>query len=712
VRTLVVVSVAAVLLAALPATGAVRIVLDSTEGDPVGGGRLRSLPVWNVSAVESQPGEIAVVKSDEVFRAEWAFVFRAPEGEALVPGVYEGATRGSNHQPGDPFLSVFTGTRQLCEFVTGRFEVLELTRYPSGGVRSFGADFEQRCEDGPPLRGSIRWSTGAGTCAGAAVGTPCDDLDACTPSSSCDGFQCVPAPIAACAATETCEVSVCDPATGACLGVVEAEDDAPCDDAEPCTQDESCQAGVCTGGSRPFCDDGDVCTDDFCTDGVGCTAAPAPGRCGLPGEPSSIVFLERTGLVGVADSRARWTSADGLFNVDVLRMGVRRHILRISANGRDTSAFLELAVPGETQLRPGTYVGATNDRDPTRPYLEAGAGSLCPDGTVGRFTVLVADWAPTGELLRFAADFTQQCRGADARPMVTGAVRYRTGDLACRTAPDGTACDPMDACVGAASCRDGLCVATDVTTCAAPDACRQASACDPRTGLCAEPLATYDGSPCDDADPCTTTSSCAGGACVGGDPLDCDDRNVCTADSCTPGVGCTSEPIDGSCWTLDGTITFAVAGRGRACRCTQALRHRTMALFANGVFRTGGTECPDTIFPGSTISVPDEVGLWFPARAGRLDLEPLNLGTVAEQANRCNAAVSEPQAIRRRLEMIDGGSALREKSSVLLARRGGRTIRATMRLGGVPGDGVRAPDALPMFGEWDACLAKLGRCMR
>lgn len=695
--------VLAVLVTALPAAAGVRAVLVSEIGDPVGGGGLHAPSVFFVGG--SDPGEITVGTTD------FTLAFRAPAGEALAPGSYESATSGTNHQPGDPAISVFTGVAQGCDFVTGRFDVLELTRYQSGSVRSFAVDFEQRCEGGPPLRGSIRWSPGAAACQGASVGTPCDDLDACTPSSTCDGVFCVSAPIAPCTGTESCEVSVCDPTTAACLGVVAARDDTPCDDGEPCTEDETCRAGVCTGGRRPFCTDGDQCTDDFCTDGVGCVAAPMPGRCGAPGEPTSVLYVERTGWLTVPDARRRWTSADGDITVDIVRPGARRRILRIFATGPDTWASLAFAVPGQLEIRPGTYVGATDDPDPTRPHLDVDGGGACPNGAVGRFTVLVADWAPTGELLRFAADFTQHCRGAETQPTMRGAVRWRTGDLACRTAPDGTPCDPLDACVGAASCRDGVCVATEVTTCDAPGICQDVSACDPRTGACAAPVAARDGSECDDGDPCTTTSACAGGACVGADPLDCDDRNVCTADACTPGVGCTSTPIAGSsCWTLDGTTTFTVSGNGRSCRCSRPV-HRTMALFENGGFVTAGADCIDPAFGGVSVTVPDEVGLWFPTRAGRIDLEPLNLAAVADGTNRCvSGSPTGPLTLRRRVQLRDGQ--LREKGSVVFARRAGRTVRATTRLTGVPGDGVRAPDTLPMFGEWDACLPKLRRCLR
>ena len=54
--------------------------------------------------------------------------------------------------------------------------------------------------------------------------------------------------------------SVCDPSTGACESSYEADGTA-CDDANACTEGETCSAGVCSG-SDTTCDDGNTCTND------------------------------------------------------------------------------------------------------------------------------------------------------------------------------------------------------------------------------------------------------------------------------------------------------------------------------------------------------------------------------------------------------------------------------------------------------------------
>ncbi len=51
-----------------------------------------------------------------------------------------------------------------------------------------------------------------------------------------------------------------------------------CDDADPCTQDDVCSEGKCTGQAID-CDDHDPCTADACASGGGCQHTPFSGAC-------------------------------------------------------------------------------------------------------------------------------------------------------------------------------------------------------------------------------------------------------------------------------------------------------------------------------------------------------------------------------------------------------------------------------------------------
>ena len=70
-------------------------------------------------------------------------------------------------------------------------------------------------------------------------------------------------------ADSPCRKTVCTPETGEC-GQIILEDGRPCDDANACTIGDLCKAGVCIGSAPRSCDDGNVCTNDTCDSVTGC----------------------------------------------------------------------------------------------------------------------------------------------------------------------------------------------------------------------------------------------------------------------------------------------------------------------------------------------------------------------------------------------------------------------------------------------------------
>jgi hypothetical protein len=145
-------------------------------------------------------------------------------------------------------------------------------------VLGFSADFSIRCPGSPAeIRGAFRFRAGDAGCAGAADGTPCDDRNACTGSSSCRDGLCVGAAPVACAPTSCREAPVCDPASGTCALPAALPDGTRCDDAAACVVGGTCDAGACVSAVPP-CDDFDVCTADACG-GAGCVHEPIDGTC-------------------------------------------------------------------------------------------------------------------------------------------------------------------------------------------------------------------------------------------------------------------------------------------------------------------------------------------------------------------------------------------------------------------------------------------------
>jgi hypothetical protein len=84
----------------------------------------------------------------------WSLTFDAPQGQALVPGTYTGATRFPFNGAG-PGLSLF-GNGRGCNQLTGEFTIINAVFGPDGYVQTFDATFEQHCEGlGPAARGEV-----------------------------------------------------------------------------------------------------------------------------------------------------------------------------------------------------------------------------------------------------------------------------------------------------------------------------------------------------------------------------------------------------------------------------------------------------------------------------------------------------------------------------------------------------------------------------
>src|SRR4051812_25897855 len=101
----------------------------------------------------------------------------------------------------------------------------------------------------------------ADSCPGQPDGTPCDDGDACTQTDTCQSDVCTGANPVVCTAIDACHVSGnCDPGNGICSNP-EKPNGSACNDADACTQTDTCQGGTCVGGNPVICAAGDDCHD-------------------------------------------------------------------------------------------------------------------------------------------------------------------------------------------------------------------------------------------------------------------------------------------------------------------------------------------------------------------------------------------------------------------------------------------------------------------
>jgi hypothetical protein len=112
----------------------------------------------------------------------------------------------------------------------------------------------------------------------ATNGTGCNDGDACTQTDTCQAGVCTGGNPKTCTASDQCHVAgTCDSATGMCSNPT-ATNGTGCNDGNACTQTDTCQAGVCTGGNPKTCTALDQCH-------VAGTCNMTTGVCSNPNAP-------------------------------------------------------------------------------------------------------------------------------------------------------------------------------------------------------------------------------------------------------------------------------------------------------------------------------------------------------------------------------------------------------------------------------------------
>ncbi|MGB2716775.1 MAG: hypothetical protein WBC51_21515, partial [Vicinamibacterales bacterium] len=135
--------------------------IDSQSGDPVGRARRHIwLDARMTSLQEDQSRVTLVIQGSD--GASWNVYLKAPVGEQLRAGSYEGAVAifQATSSPGI-LVGSTSGSCTNSGFV-GRFVIYEISfaSSTSRALTALAADFEQQCEpEGPRLRGAIRFQS-------------------------------------------------------------------------------------------------------------------------------------------------------------------------------------------------------------------------------------------------------------------------------------------------------------------------------------------------------------------------------------------------------------------------------------------------------------------------------------------------------------------------------------------------------------------------
>lgn len=324
-------------------------------------------------------------------------------------------------------------------------------------------------------------------------GNPCDDIDPCTLGDYCNASSVCVGTVIACNDGNPCTLDECDEATGECL--TDAQPGIPCDDGEACTDDDACTAAATCLGIDKLCDDGKLCTEDSCSG----------GQCVFNTENCDCLTAQ-----DCDDSNPCTTNTCDLATGDC-----------------------ELAANISTPCDDGDLCTQTDACNATGECV--GLLIACDDGNDCTDDLCVAGTC------EFAPNSANPC-------------------------DDGVACTVSDVCVGATCqgvplvCNDGLACTND--------------GCNPGTGAC--DYVPMPG-PCDDSDPCTIGDMCNGSQCVG-NQVDCNDDNICTNDFCDGTGTCVHNPMPGATCDDGDDCTFAdecdavanCVGQGVNCNDNQA----------------------------------------------------------------------------------------------------------------------------------------------
>jgi hypothetical protein len=398
---------------------------------------------------------------------------------------------------------------------------------------------------------------------------PPSTVNKCLGTWECDAGGCrlLPDTEVACAygpgeSPTPCKLKTCVPSTGACAWVTLATQ-AECDDGDPCTIGQRCDAaGTCAGGLPVECDDHNPCTVDACdpaagcthtsADGAACTGPSSAGTCALgvcqetaPQSCKGAVACTASGICGVVmtcdktdnqylcrpvgapvacdDSNPEdcklWTcSPDGLACVATYQPEGQA----CADQNLCTAGDFCVAGGGGTTTCTGSLVSCQDQNPCTAGSCEAG---LCNQ-------TLVADGAACddGDLLTE----NDVCNAGICKGIPV---------FQCENDPECGYIDPADKCKGLKRCVDSVCVDDPLTAVgcpAAPGPCSYYQ-CGAATGQC-ELKMKPSGQGCNDGNLCTggnqAGATCDGlGVCRKGVEVECDGQTACQTEICLQATG-------------------------------------------------------------------------------------------------------------------------------------------------------------------------------
>ncbi len=141
--------------------------MDSDANDYIGQGQSYTFPETSgnfsvTTGISGISNAVSLTFETPDTANEWQHVtleFAPPAGKTLSVGSYEGAERLAFATPGHPGMDI-SMTGRGCNEISGRFDVLELGLNNLGQLNRLAIDFEQHCDNAPPLLfGQLRFNS-------------------------------------------------------------------------------------------------------------------------------------------------------------------------------------------------------------------------------------------------------------------------------------------------------------------------------------------------------------------------------------------------------------------------------------------------------------------------------------------------------------------------------------------------------------------------
>ena len=359
-----------------------------------------------------------------------------------------------------------------------------------------------------------------GTCTYQFSNNTCNDSNECTLNDHCVNGICI-GTLMSCNDNNVCTDDVCDCITGNCFYGFNTD---TCDDGNICTAMDTCSNGVCVGMAL-FCDDQNPCTTDTCDTQTGmctftnnmiscndtdpCTENDVCSNGACSGTPKSCDDQN----VCTLDS---CNSTTGLCETN--------NIIAVCNDGNpctindlcDINTGLCAGVPKICDdLNPCTTDSCDNS---SGICINTDNTDCCNDGDI----CTVEDTCNMGVCVGVAVD-------CDDNNVCTHDTCDNSTGL-CLNVPNSNPCDDLDPCTSGDICFNGTCVGQQ-SNCDDANSCTD-DMCDQLSGNCTNIINNTNN--CTDNDLCTVNDQCMNGLCMG-TPINCNDNNPCTNDICMNG---------------------------------------------------------------------------------------------------------------------------------------------------------------------------------